>query len=250
MVSRNPNVIALQEINSSTARQLAPLLTASGFPFQLHTCGHDPSPGESGARGYGELIASQWLLELIDGIDYEMPWPERLLSAVIHSPFGQIELHSAYVPPGSSHGWLKIETLEGIFKQLSHLSSRPRILCGDFNTPQAEREDGRVVTWGEYMTNGTIKLDKKRGKRWDQAERAILVGLAQFDLNDVFRTLHGYNAQEFSWYTTRKGKITARRFDHVFASGDLNAVSCRYVHSFREQGLSDHSPIEACFQPS
>ncbi len=60
---------------------------------------------------------------------------------------GEIELHAAYIPPGSSHGWLKIDTLEGIFRRLAQPSTRPRILCGDFNTPQAERADGRIITW-------------------------------------------------------------------------------------------------------
>ena len=178
-----------------------------------------------------------------------MPWPERLLSAAIQSPFGQVELHAAYIPPGSSHGWLKVETLEGIFKRLSRPSRRPRILCGDFNTPQAECEDGRVITWGECMKNGTIRLDKKRGERWDHAERNILVGLADYDLYDVFRELHGYAFQDFSWFITRNQKTIARRFDHIFASRILNPVSCVYLHTFREHGLSDHSAIEACFQP-
>jgi endonuclease/exonuclease/phosphatase family metal-dependent hydrolase len=38
---------------------------------------------------------------------------------------------------------------EGIYRRLACSSDRPRILCGDFNTPQKEMADGEVVTWGQ-----------------------------------------------------------------------------------------------------
>ena len=69
------------------------------------------------------------------------------------------------------------------------------------------------------------------------------------DLPDVFRLLHGYEIQEFSIAMNHKGKITRRRFDHVFASKILNPSSCQYLHEWREQGMSDHSPLEVDFSP-
>jgi exonuclease III len=138
---------------------------------------------------------------------------------VVRAPFGDVEVHAANVPPGSSHGWLKVETFEGIFKRLAVSSVRPRLLCGDFNTPQAERADGRVVTWAECVRDDdSIRFNRARGIRWDKAERDILVGLADHDLHDVFRGLHGYGVQDSSWFITRRGKTIGRRFDHVFAS--------------------------------
>ncbi len=38
-----------------------------------------------------------------------------------------------------------------------------------------------------------------------------------------------------------------RRYDHIFASRKLAETSCHYEHPWREQGLSDHSAIEADF---
>ena len=72
--------------------------------------------------------------------------------------------------------------------------------------------------------------------------------LSKFDLPDVYRTLNGWDAQGYSWVPIRREKkYKGRRFDHVFASSSLNAVACRYISEAREQGLSDHSPIEADF---
>jgi len=85
------------------------------------------------------------------------------------------------------------------------------------------------------------------GERWDAAERSILTGLAPYDLADVFRRLHGYGVAEFSWRLKRLGKFRDSRFDHVFASATLNPVECRYVHAWRESGLSDHSGLEVVF---
>jgi len=41
----------------------------------------------------------------------------------------------------------------------------------------------------------------------------------------------------------------AYRLDHVIASDSLRATACDYVHEWREAGLSDHSAIEAVFDP-
>lgn len=107
------------------------------------------------------------------------------------------------------------------------------------------------MTWGQTeKPNGHI-VTKRGHKTWDAGERSVIEGLAEFDLADVFRSLYGYEVQEFSWYFRRKGEtISKRRFDHIFASRKLNPVKCCYVHALREQGLSDHSAIEVCFEPS
>ena len=90
--------------------------------------------------------------------------------------------------------------------------------------------------------------DNRPGEYWDRGERRVLVGLAEYDLVDVYRMLHGYQATESSWLLRRAGTAIGRRFDHVFASRSLAPTSCRYLHSLRESGLSDHSPIETTFE--
>lgn len=165
------------------------------------------------------------------------------------------EFHVAHIPCGSSHGSLKIETIVGIYNFLARKNNKyPRILCGDFNSPQKEITSGEVITWAQKIRkDGQVKLKKRkrgvRGDVWDTGERNIILGLAEYDLHDMFRWLNGYKSQEFSWLFRLKGKIVARRrFDHIFASKKLNPVTCRYIHSFREELLSDHSAIEATFK--
>ena len=71
--------------------------------------------------------------------------------------------------------------------------------------------------------------------------------IAQFDLPDVFRGLNGWKACDVSWVAKRGEDEVGRRFDHVFASKNLKAHTCEYVHEWREQRLSDHSAIETVF---
>ena len=93
---------------------------------------------------------------------------------------------------------------------------------------------GQVVTVSKY---------RKRNE-WDEEERNVIEGLAEYDLPDMFRLLNGYEKNEFSWILSRKGAIIARRrFDHIFASKKLNPMACHYLHYFRENQLSDHSAI-------
>jgi exonuclease III len=186
-----------------------------------------------GPRRFGEIIACRWPLRVFPANRFNVPWPERILSVVINSPCGNMHFYTTHIPPGVSNGWKKIAMLEGIFKGLAHKSRVPRILCGDFNTPREETSDGRVITWD------------REGSRWDQGERNVLVGLSEFDLTDVFRYRHGYKVQEYSWYSRPH---IGRRVDHVFASHSLlNNVKCRYIHSFREEHLSDHSALRVDF---
>ena len=73
-------------------------------------------------------------------------------------------------------------------------------------------------------------------------------GGPQRALVDAYRTLHGYERQEFSWFLKRGEKRIGRRFDHVFCSRDIRIERCEYLHDRREAGLSDHSPLEMDFQ--
>lgn len=157
---------------------------------------------------------------------------------VVDPPAGPLEVHVAHLPPGVSRPEEKVATFEASYAGLSEPSARPRILCGDFNSPQSETKAGDVLTWANHHPS--------MYERWDAAERSVLQGLAVFDLSDVYRRVNRYQADEGSWITPSG---TPRRYDHVFASKRLNPVSCGYVHGFREAGLSDHSPIEVVFEP-
>lgn len=187
-------------------------------------------------------------MEPLPPTDFGIPWTERVLSAVIQTPTGAVEVHTAHIPAGESHGWIKIETFEGIHKRLAQTSTTPRILCGDFNSPKQETEDGTVIVFGERVGPDGEIIREDDG-RWARGEHSVITVLAQYDLPDVYRMLNGYRVHELSWARQIWGRQHGGRFDHVFASRSLNPVMCSYLHALRDDGLSDHSPIEVCFEP-
>lgn len=253
IAARAPDVVALQEVSVRSVEAFADAFERAGLRHAADS--FSLSPGDRilrGPRRYGEMIISRFPLEVTPPGRFDLPWPERVLSAVVCLPGCPIELHTVHIPPGSSNGWIKIETLEGLFTGLAVESQRPRILCGDFNTPREESRDGTIVTWGQVVrSDGSIRIRRsirgKPGARWDAAERSILSGLAAHDLHDIFRLLHGYETEAFSWELRRGALRKPRRFDHVFASRGLRPRSCRYLHDVRTAGLSDHAMIEAEF---
>jgi exonuclease III len=248
LLSRCPDVIALQEVNLRSVEKYKMGLEKSYFHSVFDTTASEYKAETRRAPSF-VLIASRWPAETPTSIGSDARWRHKFLSLRVKTPCGMIEVHTAHIPPGSVHGERKIETLKWIYKALSKKSRVPRILCGDFNTPREELKDGTVVTWGQRRrTDGTVVIRSDRGPGWDEAERDILTGLARWDLPDVYRLLHGYGTRDFSWYWVGKEKRIGRRFDHVFASSALNPVECSYLHAFRKNGLSDHSPIEVIFQ--
>jgi hypothetical protein len=66
------------------------------------------------------------------------------------------------------------------------------VLCGDFNAPQYERENGEIITWGYLKRNGSYTLTYPRQH---ELELALLRGLSAYDLHDVYCRLHGYDGQ-------------------------------------------------------
>lgn len=247
LARRAPDIVVLQEVTPTSLSALQSRLREAGLSHQQHSL---TEASASDKRRSGLLVASRMPLERLTPLN--VPWPETVLSIQVRAHGGIMELHCAHVPPGSSNGWIKIETLEGIYSGLARASSVPRVLCGDFNTPREETPTGEVVTWAQRITRSGAVVTQRRirggdAARWDQAERGILLGLADFGLPDVFRTLHGYGRQDFSWCLIRKGRQVGRRFDHVFASQVLRAQRCEYLHEPRENRLSDHSPLEVSF---
>jgi endonuclease/exonuclease/phosphatase family metal-dependent hydrolase len=114
------------------------------------------------------------------------------------------------------------------------------VLCGDLNTPRRETPGGEVLT---FARDSRGRLRPERGERWDRAELGPLIGLREHRMRDVFRELHGYDRREISWGWRRWSG--GYRLDHLIASDELRATRCEYLHAWREEGLSDHSALEA-----
>jgi exonuclease III len=252
IAARAPDVVTLQEVTPTTVTALRAALAEAGLPHAADSFAlAPPSFQPTGPRRYGQLTASRCELTAEAPGRFSLPWPERVLTVTLRTPGGEVEVHNTHVPPGSSNGWVKIDQLVGLYDGLARESASPRILCGDFNTPQAELPTGEVVTWAQRRGRIGWRVARafrgRPGSTWDAGERQVLTGLAASGLPDVFRLLHGYEVVEASWVLRRGGTVSGRRFDHVFASPTLAPERCVYVHELRERGLSDHSPIEVDF---
>ena len=208
------------------------------------------------------LIASRSCFNFkIQSKVFDIPWQKCALSAIVRSNYGEIEIHAVHIPNGSSHRCRKIDTFNGIYRALSRDSKRHRILCGDFNSPDKEFSDGRMITFDEKNE----KCDPINGQN---CERQVICGLAKYDLEDNYLKLREQNGckgpPEYSHINNRKnkhGEKPKRRLDHIFSSSSLNPKKCDHLHSLRkgnnnkclyryEKGdLSDHSPVCAVYEP-
>ena len=241
LLSRQPDVVALQEVTPTTWPLITVALASSSL-LHLRTTVTGRTP-RSGSRSYGVLIASAFPIIENDEISLRSPWQEKALSVLVETPRGPVEVHTAHIPPRSSHGWKKARVLEAVYRGLRKSAARPPILCGDFNCPQAELPSGEVVTWAQYlMPSGEVRLKRRirerPADRWDRAERNILEGLQGFGFLDAYRWLHGYSTKGESWWTSNH---VGRRFDHIYVSKGLKMVRCGYLAEVHSAGLSDHS---------
>jgi exonuclease III len=238
---RDPHLVALQEVRRETVEEWERKLAAAGLR-------HFISTGELvGDRHNFVAVASRFPLEW-SGAEIDVPFEELVLPVLVRVVGRPVELIATHVPNGSTYGWKKVEHFEAVYRYLADAGEPARILCGDFNSPLREFNDGRVYTAAQHES-GALRLE--RGERWDKAERDVLLGLGRFGLVDVFRQLHGYGKKEGSWAPREARGPIQRRFDHVFADVALNPRRCCYIHAWRMErpALSDHSAIEAVLEP-
>ena len=256
IASEDPDVVALQEVTRESDPQWRGALADRGLAHVASTT-HLLAPG----RRYANLLASRWPLDVLSLSDAENDFPERLLAAELHHPELGVEVHVFHAPTGVGAGWGKIRALEALHRLLEVASDLPRVVCGDFNAPQAEPPGRPLVTFAQDAATGELRRRPERWyrdvepdvpwdpERWDQAERQILAP-HESDLIDVYRLLHP-DGQDHSWVWRGRGHEVARRFDHVFASRTLQPQSIRYRHDWRQrsdgQQLSDHSGVAAEF---
>ena len=97
--------------------------------------------------------------------------------------------------------------------------SNPYIIAGDFNT-------------------GINHVDQAGDSFWYTEK---LSALEKAGYTDAFRLKHG-NDREYSWYSHQGNGY---RYDHTWVHKSLAPLTgrCDYLHGWREEGLSDHSPM-------
>jgi exonuclease III len=267
---REPDVVALQDVNYHALSDYIEGFCHSGLPHILHTLERQTQTVPTGV-----LLASRCPLSLLpdhpesvlwnqryctpDRAKLLRHWSRRTLFALLHHPSGEIELANVYITPANHfekdgngirrlYPYLKLDLLAGVYSTLATPAHRSRLLCGDFNAPQHERENGEIITWGYLKRHGDYIL---KYPRQDELELGVLRGLSTYDLHDVYRRLHGYamQTQDEGWSWCYRN-LSWYRFDHLFASHALCPVQAQYLHAFRESGLSDHAPLEVLFEPA
>jgi len=245
LASREPDVIALQEVTARTLPLWRAACSTVGLGHvRASLDGADPQREPSARRRTGVLVASRTPLE--DGaMVLPVPWSETALSTAIAG--SGTEICCVHVP-NAANGWVKVETLAAIRIGLAGADPGARILCGDLNTPRRELPDGEVIS---FASDSNGRLRPERGTEWDVAELSVVPGLRELGYRDAFRSLHGYGSREPSWTWRRiAGHGGGWRLDHLFASRELQSVACRYHHDWRERDLSDHSALEADLEVS
>jgi exodeoxyribonuclease-3 len=149
-----------------------------------------------------------------------------------------LEVVNVHSPISTKPDLAKVRTHEAVFAHLS-AGRGPRLVCGDLNTPRREHPDGRVWTFARDRYG---RLRDDRGERWDRRARAHQ-SLEDGGFRDAFRSLHGLEQREPSWVWQRWGG--GYRLDHLIVSPEVKVQVCGYLHEWRDDSLSDHSPLLA-----
>ena len=137
---------------------------------------------------------------------------QQFPAAIIEATFPAFRLFGVYLPHKKKHV---------LFEHLLHemKAEDPAILVGDFNSGrQFVDQAGNSFWYSDFF---------------DQMKNLSYV--------DAFRLLHK-DQREFSWFS-HKGN--GYRYDHSLTHEDLTSLikRCYYLHEWRENGLSDHSPM-------
>ena len=238
---REPDLLALQEVTARTAPIWREACRSHGLDAVVSSLeAADPRRAPANRRRTGVLIASRFAIEKTPPL--EVPWAETAAATRTATDGGPVEIHAVHVP-NAANGWIKPQTLRAIRAGLARPAPVPRVLCGDLNIPRRELPDGEVIS---FARDSRGQLRRDRGQEWDEAELGVVPGLRELGFTDAFRALHGYAERSPSW-TWRQiaGHGGGWRIDHLFCSWELRPRSCTYHHAWREDGLSDHAPLEA-----
>ena len=233
MLAVGADVICLQETTPRTLELWTAQLAGAGYRGIAHgALAHAGQP-----RPLAVLSAARQPLRPVPVPD--IPWPERVLAVTLADGSEIVNVHSPISPKADL---VKVRTHEALHRYLARDTSggRRRILCGDLNTPRREYPDGSVMTFAHDRYR---RLIPERGERWDEAERSLIRGLEPHGYRDAFRLLHGDGSGEFSWgWPRHRGGY---RLDHLIVSAAVGVEACAYEHSWRREGLSDHSALIA-----
>ena len=250
LVERDPDVIALQEITEDNYPAWDAGLRAAGYVLtsglDLVRAPYPPPPYHPDSRTssqihrlYFNLIASRTGCEELPGLGWEDPteaataFPEKYLAAQIELDGRVVSIHNAHLPPGKTRGIFKVHHFEAIARRID-AETGPTILCGDFNAPLLEDEEGPNVT-------GRSARDAPRGgwselyDRWNAAEERVLT---HPHLRDAYRAVRKPGDPfPVSHYTGNPSrKMGTKRYDYIFVSEHFETERCIYLTDWLDRG--------------
>ncbi|MFZ0386915.1 MAG: endonuclease/exonuclease/phosphatase family protein [Solirubrobacteraceae bacterium] len=225
-----PDLVCLQEVIPRAVRPWTERLIRAGLGDVRVA---DAAQAFGRARPLLTLVASRWEQAVVPVA--AVPWPERVLATRVAG----LEVVNVHSPISTKPDLVKVRTHEAVHAHVSG-GRIARLVCGDLNTPRREHPDGRVWSFARDRY-GRLRAD--RGERWDRAELSLIKGLEADGFRDAFRSLHGLDHREPSWVWQRWD--SGYRLDHLIVSAEIQAPVCGYLHEWRDDGLSDHSPLLA-----
>ena len=166
---------------------------------------------------------------------------ETAQSRLITSTVNDIQIVNVYIPNGQAVGSEKYEMKLGWMRRLREFfdqnydSSRPVLLCGDFNVAPEERDVHDVRLW-----QGRIMFSEQ--------ERATLQSIKDWGFTDAFR-LHVEEGGKFTWWDYRAGAFRRNmglRIDHIWITQPLVSRSVRTWIDLEPRTWekpSDHAPM-------
>src|SRR2546423_1412229 len=153
VLTESPDIVCLQEVTKTSAPFWREVLRTGGFE---HVSVADIAARPDARRPLGVLTAAREPIAEVPVAG--VPWPERVLSVRL----GRSEIVNVHSPVSPSPGLAKVLTHEAVLAHLSSAAAHPRIVCGDFNTPRAEKPDRTIWTFARTRHG---KLRPERGER-------------------------------------------------------------------------------------
>ncbi len=226
LAREQPDVVCLQEIKASPDQLTFELRDVEGYWSHWH--------GGKGYSGVALLISRSFDADGPEVVHPAFDFEQRICSATIATPTGDLTIASIYVPNGGRDFPAKLRFLEALetWAADAQLSGRRLVLCGDLNVARTDAD-----------IHPKERRPNQVGARPE--ERAVFEQMLSHDLVDVGRALDPTNDNLFTWWApwrNMKQRNIGWRIDYVIASSTL-AATARSAVVHREFGTSDHGPL-------
>lgn len=215
LVSLDADVLVLTEYRPASGRQrIEDELRLAGW---IHQASTSPPPATNGL-----LVASREPLEVIAAAP-PGAIPERWIEIVV--PSMRIRIFGVHVPGQNDRGLEAKKTFwDAILSWAGSAADDDAVVIGDFNTGLSVDCEGAPFKCGDKMQ-----------------------ALVDLGWTDAWRTLHGPDAREYTWWgrTTKRGTRNGFRLDYAFLSPHARPRlrSALHDHSGRLAKLTDHAAL-------